>query len=92
MKHQEVIKIKTDTKRLKRKHKYAQLKRFYYDPRLKLYMYTFMYVDPKTIPVEDHFPVTKKSVVNFKKISTPGPVSKIGLDLVVYFQNIMSLI
>ena len=34
-----------------------------------------MYVDPETIPVEEHFPATI-FFRNYKKISSPGPVSK----------------
>ena len=51
--------------------KYAQLKKFHHDWRLQVYMYTFMYVDPKTTPVEDHFTATKTFVIDYKKISTP---------------------
>ena len=39
-------------------------------------MYAFMYVDPETIPVEDHFTATKTFVDNYKKISTPRIVPK----------------
>ena len=39
-------------------------------------MYVFMYVDPDTIPVDDHLPYTKTVFVNYKKMSTPGPVPK----------------
>ena len=56
--------------------KYAQLKRFHHELRLQVYMYTFMYVDPETIPLEDHFPATKTFVENYKKILTPGLVPK----------------
>ena len=41
--------------------KYGLLKRFHHDLRLQVYMYDFMYVDPQTIPVEDHFTATKKN-------------------------------
>ena len=47
--------------------KYAQLKRFHNDSRIQVYMYAFIYVDPKTIPVEDLFFATKNIVVNYKK-------------------------
>ena len=35
-----------------------------------------MYVDPKTMPADDHFPDIKTFVVNCKKMSAPGPISK----------------
>ena len=35
-----------------------------------------MYVYPETMPVEDHFLDTKTFVVNYKKISYPGPFPK----------------
>ena len=57
-------------------YNYARLKRFHHDFRLQFYMYAFMYVDPQTIPAGDHFPSTKLFFVNYKKISTPGPVPK----------------
>ena len=90
MKHQKVIKKLTETEQSKIMYKYAQLKRFYQDRRLQVYIYDLMCVYPETIPVEDHFIDTKLSVVNYKKMSTPGPVLKIGLDLVTYFQNMNS--
>ena len=55
---------------------YAQLKRFHHDHLLQVYMYDFMYVDNETIPVEEHFTATKKCVVNYKKMSTPGPIPR----------------
>ena len=57
-------------------YKYAQLMGFQQDRRLQFYMYDFMYVDPQTMPTEDHFPAIKSFVVNYKKISTPGPIPK----------------
>ena len=54
----------------------AQLKRFHHNRRLQVYMYDFMYVDPDTMPVEEHFTATKTYAVNYKKMSTPGPVPK----------------
>ena len=56
--------------------KYAQLNMFHYDHRLQVYIYDFIYVDPETMPAEDHFPATKKIVLRYKKISTPGTVPK----------------
>ena len=47
------------------------MKRFCHDLQLQVYMYAFMYVDPETITLEDHFPATKIFVVNYKKMSTP---------------------
>ena len=38
-----------------------------------------MYVGPQTMPVEEHFPTTKTCDVNYKKMSTPGPVPKYWL-------------
>ena len=56
--------------------KYAQPKRFHHNRQLQVYVYDFMYVDPQTMPTEDHFPAIKSFVVNYKKISTPGPIPK----------------
>ena len=39
--------------------KYAQLERFHNFRQLQVYMYDFMYVDPETNTVEDHFPDKK---------------------------------
>ena len=55
--------------------KYVLLKRFHHDLRLQVYRYEFMYVDTETMPVEDNFTATKMFVKNYKKISTPGPVT-----------------
>ena len=38
-------------------------------------MYVFMYFDPDTIPVEDHFTDAKK-METYKKISAAGTVQK----------------
>ena len=54
-------------------YKYAELKRFHHDCQLQAYVCVFMYVDSKTVPVEDHFPDTKTFVVNYNKMSTAGP-------------------
>ena len=35
--------------------KYSQMKMVHRDRRLQSYMYTFVYVDPEKIPVEDYF-------------------------------------
>ena len=57
-------------------NKYAQLKGFHHNRQLQFYMYAFMYVDPETIQVEDHFPDTKTFVANYNKISNPGSAPK----------------
>ena len=57
-------------------NKYSQLKRFNHDRRRQFYMYAFIYVDPETTPVENHFPATENFFVNYNKISTPGTVPK----------------
>ena len=49
----------TDTEQSKITYKYAQLRRFYQDQLLQVYIYTFMYVDPETMPVEETFLATK---------------------------------
>ena len=64
MKHQKVIKIKTETKRSKIMYRYAKLKRFCRDRQLQVYMYVFMYVDPETIPEGKYFPDTTIFVQN----------------------------
>ena len=56
--------------------KYALLNRFHNGRWLQVYMFSFMYVDPKTMPVEDCFPATKIFVDEYKKMSTQGPVPK----------------
>ena len=71
-------------------YKYAQLKRFHHGHHFKVYMYAFMYDDPKTMPVEDHFTNTKCFVVNYKKCKLQDQYQNIGLDLVTYIQKIMS--
>ena len=40
-------------------YKYSQLKIYHSDDQLQVYMYAFMYVDPETFSVEDHFPAKK---------------------------------
>ena len=39
-------------------------------------MYDFMYVDPEIMPLNDPFPAKKIVVVNYKKMSIPGPIPK----------------
>ena len=41
-------------------NKYAQLNIFHHDRQLQVYMYPFMYDDPETISVEDHFNAKNK--------------------------------
>ena len=47
-------------------------------------MYVFMYFDPDTIPVEDHFTDAKK-METYKKISAAGTVQKyfIGFSYII---------
>ena len=49
----------TDTEQSNITYKYAQLRSFYHDGLLQVYIYTFMYVDTKTIPMGDHFTAKK---------------------------------
>ena len=42
-------------------------------------MYDFMYVDTEIIPAKEIFTATKNFVVNYKKMSTPGPIPKYWL-------------
>ena len=53
-----------------------KMKRFHYDHRLQVYMYSFMYVYPEIMIEEDYFPSTIFVVANYKKISTPVPGPK----------------
>ena len=76
MKHQKVIKRKTKDRTIKIMYKNIQLKRFNHDHRPQVYMHVFVYVDPQTMPVGDHFTATKTFVLNYKKMSTPGLVPK----------------
>ena len=70
----------------------AQMKMFHYYCQIQVYMYPFIYVDPQTMEEEDNFPDTKTFFVKYNKISTSVRFLKIGLDLVTYYQNIMSYI
>ena len=85
MKHQKVIKRKTETERSKIMYKYAQLKRLHHDLRLQVHMYAFMYIYPYKMPVKDHFSSTKTCVVNYKKLSTPVPATKSWLGISYIF-------
>ena len=71
--------------------KYAQLNSFHRDHRLQVYMYDFMYVDPETMSVEDHF--TDKNKIKLwttRKFQLKGQPQNIVFDLVAYVQKIMS--
>ena len=70
---------KSETKRSKTMDKYALLKRFHNDRWIQVYVYAFMYVNPKTIPVEDNFLDAKRIFDKYKKILTPAPVPKYWL-------------
>ena len=77
VKHQKFIKIEnTETELSKIVDKYAQLKRFHHYLRLQVYIYSSIYADPQTMPVEDHFLSTKIFVVKYKKMSTPETAPK----------------
>ena len=91
VKHQKVVKRKTSDRTIKFTYYYAQLKNLHFDCWNQVYMYSSMYVDPQIISVEDYFPTTKSFVVNYKKISTPGPFPKHWLVFsYIYVQKIMS--
>ena len=57
------------------------MKRFYHGHQLLVYMYTFIYVDPDTMPEKEYLPYIKTFVENYKKTSTPGSVPKHQLGL-----------
>ena len=83
MNHQKVIKRKKpETKRSKFMYKYSQLKRFFYDRQLQVYMYAFMYVDPDTMPEEKKTPDTKKMLQTTRKCQIQDQSQKIVLGLV----------
>ena len=52
--------------------KYAQMKMFYHDPRIQLFMYAFMRVETETMAEEVYLPDTKLFFENYKRRSTPG--------------------
>ena len=69
---------KPQTKRSKFMYKYSQLRRFYHDGQLQVYMYAFMYVDPDTMLEEENFPDTKKCCElkeNVKSRTSPKKLS-----------------
>ena len=68
-----------------KKDKYAQMKRVHYDCQLQVYIYAFMYVNTEKMAEKNCFTGTKRFFERYKKMSTPGPVPNIGLDLVAYF-------
>ena len=49
-----------------------------------------MYVDSKTMPVEDYFPATKTFIDIYKKMSTPVPVTKHWFELSYMCSEVMS--
>ena len=59
---------------------------FHHDHLLQVFKYAFMYVDPETIPEEDHFSDTKTFVDNYKKIKTTGTVP-IYLFVLIYIRS-----
>ena len=61
---------KPEIERSKIMYKYEHLNIFHHDHLLKVYIFAFMYVNPETMPLDDHFTATKTFVVNYKKIST----------------------
>ena len=71
-------------------YKYAQLKMFHHDCRIKVYIYYFISVDPKIVLVEDNFPGTKTFFVNYNKFQLQDQSQNIGWDVVPYSQKIMS--
>ena len=52
------------------------MKTFFYDRKIQVYMYAFIYDDPNTMSEEDYFPDTKIFFQKCNKISTPVPVPK----------------
>ena len=60
-------------------YKYAQLKRFHHECQLQVYMYALVYLDPNTMTAEGKFYDTRKTVVNYKKMSTLGPILRFYL-------------
>ena len=67
------------------------MKRFHYDHRLQVFMYSFMYVNPETMAEEDYFPVIFLLLLkNTRNLQLQDQYQDIVLDLVTYVQNIMS--
>ena len=58
---------KSDTERLKTIDKFALVKRCNYDVQLQVFMYAFMYVDPKTMSEEDYFKLQNKLLKTTRK-------------------------
>ena len=50
---------------IKMMDKYAQLKCFYHERQLQVYMYAFLYVDTEKMLVEEQFTATNTFVVNY---------------------------
>ena len=70
--------------------KYAKLKMFHHDRWLQAYMYTFVYVDPKAIPVGGYFRLTKKLLRSTRKYQLQYQPENICSDLVTYFHKNIS--
>ena len=66
------------------------LKRFNRDLLLQVSMYTFVYVNPETMPVEEYFLSTKNLLITTIKCQPQNRYHNIGLELVTYVQEIMS--
>ena len=64
--------------------KYALMKRFHHDRWLQVYKYDLIYFYSETMLMDDHFPATETFAVNYKKMSTLGPVPKhwLGFSLI----------
>ena len=71
--------------------KYPLLKRSHHECRLKVYMHAFMYVNSKTMPVEDYFTDTKQIWRTKRKYQHQDQYETIGLDLSTCNQKVMSL-
>ena len=90
MKHQKVIKRKSETERSRIIYKYALMKRFHHEYQLKVYMYYFMCVYPEKITEEDYFSIIKTFLKTTRKCQPQDQYQSIGLDLLIFVQNIMS--
>ena len=71
-------------------YQYEQLKIFHHDHFIQVYIYSFMYVDPGTMPVDDNFPATKTSLTTTRNFQLQDQSQNIGFDLYTHVQKIMS--
>ena len=78
----------SETKLLKKKDKYALMKRFQSDRQLQIYMYAFVYIDPETISETEYFPDTKTLVQKYHRSSTPGLFLNYGLGFSYVFRRL----